>query len=236
MHAGFPEFQDEQHFMQIRFAGETFEPLLSGALFWPTKQTLLVADLHLEKLSSFASNGQLLPPYDTRLTLAALARDIADTNARRVICLGDSFHRDAGVHSLPCDDLTRIRTLTAASDWIWLAGNHDPSPHHLGGDCAETMTVGNVTLAHEPVKGTTGLIAGHLHPAARIMLGGRSVRRPCFAHDGHLLILPAYGVTTGSLNIMSPPFHGLWDWDRLHVTMLGRDRVYPVSTKRLVGN
>ena len=38
---------------------------------------LAVADLHLEKGSSFAARGQLLPPYDTAATLARLARLIA---------------------------------------------------------------------------------------------------------------------------------------------------------------
>ncbi len=235
MNAALPSLQDEIEFMQIRFAGEIFEPLLSGALFWPAQRTLLVADLHLEKMSSFAASGQLLPPYDTRSTLHALGRDIADTGASRVICLGDSFHRDEGVRSLPEEDRARITALTGSLEWIWLAGNHDPTPHQLGGECSTSIELGSVALTHEPTRGANGLIAGHLHPAARVMLGGRSVRRPCFAHDGRLLILPAYGVTTGSLNIMSQPFHGLWHWPDLKVTMLGRDRIYPVSIRRLVG-
>ena len=44
-------------------------PLLAdcaGALYWPEQNLLAVADLHLEKGSSFAARGQLLPPYDTR--------------------------------------------------------------------------------------------------------------------------------------------------------------------------
>jgi len=37
----------------IRFAGQNFEPLLSGALYWPTEQTLLVADLIFENAGKF---------------------------------------------------------------------------------------------------------------------------------------------------------------------------------------
>lgn len=224
-----------EDFMQIRFAGETFEPLLSGALFWPAERTLLVADLHLEKLSSFASTGQLLPPYDTRQTLALLARDIAETRPRRVVCLGDSFHRDEGTKSLSEEDLAQLRLLMDEPEWVWLAGNHDPAPHGLGGECVTSLSIGELVLQHEPERGSGYRMAGHLHPAARVMMGGRTVRRPCFAHDGRLLILPAYGVSTGSLNILAEPFRKLWDYSRLNVTMLGRDRVYPVSPKRLVG-
>jgi hypothetical protein len=39
-----------------------------GALYWPEQGLLAVADLHLEKGSSFAARGQLLPPYDTAAT------------------------------------------------------------------------------------------------------------------------------------------------------------------------
>ncbi len=45
---------------------------LSGALAWPARRLLAVADLHLEKGSAFASRGRLLPPYDTAATLARL--------------------------------------------------------------------------------------------------------------------------------------------------------------------
>ena len=45
---------------------------LSGALFWEEQSLLVVSDLHLEKGSSFAARGVLLPPYDTVATLAGL--------------------------------------------------------------------------------------------------------------------------------------------------------------------
>ena len=58
--------------MLLSFAGHTFEPLLSGALYWRAESMLLVADLHFEKFSSYARRGQMLPPYDTGLTLKRL--------------------------------------------------------------------------------------------------------------------------------------------------------------------
>ena len=74
-----------------------------------------------------------------------------------------------------------------------------------------------------------------LHPAARIHIKGRSVRRACFVHDRRLMLLPAYGAATGTLNILSPAFAGLFHLGQLEVTMLGRDRLYPVNPRRLVG-
>lgn len=226
---------EETETVFLRFGGEIFEPLPSGGLYWRAENTLLVADLHLEKFSSYARRGQLLPPYDTALTLKRLEADLVRTGAGQVIALGDSFHRDEGVATLLDADRLRLATLTDKARWTWLSGNHDPAPHALGGVCLPLLERGGLTLVHEPRRGIAGLVAGHLHPAAHLAINGRSVRRPCFVHDGRLLILPAYGSGTGTLNILGPAFMGLLDWPSLEVTMIGRGRVYPVSTKRLVG-
>ena len=218
----------------LRFAGHNFEPLPSGALFWHAQQTLLVADLHLEKMSSFARRGQMLPPYDTGMTLARLEADIRRTGALRVVSLGDSFHRDEGTTTLSEMDRARLDTMTDIAEWLWLSGNHDPKPHELGGRCLPMLELDGLTLSHHPARGTPGLMAGHLHPAAHIHIQGRSTRRPCFVHDNRLMILPAYGASTGSINILSPAFVGLFHFPQLEVVMLGKDRVYPVSPKRLV--
>ena len=105
----------------LRFAGEMFEPLPSGGLYWPARRTLLVADLHFEKFSSYARRGQLLPPYDTAMTLQRLEADIARTGAAEVIALGDSFHRDEGVASLLDADRLRLAALLGRTRWTWLS-------------------------------------------------------------------------------------------------------------------
>lgn len=219
----------------IGFAGHTFEPLASGALYWRDENMLLVADLHLEKMSSFARRGQMLPPYDTGLTLRRLERDLAETGAATLVALGDSFHRNEGTVSLQDMDRARLDGLMECCEWIWLSGNHDPAPHTLGGRCLARLAHRGLVLTHEPQRAAGTLIAGHLHPAARVLVNGRSVRRGCFVHDSRLMVMPAYGVSTGNLNILSPAFMGLFAWSEIKVTMMGRDRLYPVSPKRLVG-
>jgi DNA ligase-associated metallophosphoesterase len=219
----------------MRFANQVFEPLPSGALHWPAQKALLVADLHLEKLSSFARRGAFLPPYDTGMTLQRLATDLEKTGAAEIIALGDSFHRDEGTSTLLDADRLRLVALMGKARWTWISGNHDPSPHALGGICVTVLEREGLTLTHEPKRGPRGIVAGHLHPAARVAADGRSVRRPCFVHDGRIMILPAYGSSAGSINILSAPFFGLLDHGALEVTMIGRGRVYPVSPRRLIG-
>jgi uncharacterized protein len=219
----------------LRFAGHNFEPLPSGALYWRARETLLVADLHFEKMASFARRGQMLPPYDTAMTLTRLETDLRRTGARRLIALGDSFHRPEAATWLTPADRMRLDAITDAVECLWLSGNHDPAPHAIGGTCLAELELEGLVFTHEPKKGRTGLVAGHLHPAARIAMEGRSTRKPCFVHDTRLLILPAYGSSTGALNILSQAFLGLFHWPALEVVMLGRDRTYPVPVKRLVG-
>src|ERR1041384_574967 len=106
-------------------AGVTLHADCLGALYWAEQGLLIVADLHLEKGSSFAQRGQLLPPYDTTETLARLARLIAHYAPRAVIALGDNFQDGGGPARLSASDRTALIALQRGRDWIWTAGNHD---------------------------------------------------------------------------------------------------------------
>jgi DNA ligase-associated metallophosphoesterase len=218
----------------LTFRGHQFEALPSGALFWRAENALLVADLLLEKLSSFARRGSLLPPYDTGMTLRRLEADLDATGAAEVIALGDSFHRDEGTTTLLPADRLRLAALMNRARWTWISGNHDPAPHTLGGTCATVVERAGLTLIHEPTRNQQGVVAGHLHPSAHIAMNGRSVRRPCFVHDSRTFVMPAYGASAGTLNILAPAFVGLFHWPTLEVAMIGKGRVYPVSPKRLI--
>src|SRR6476646_2200436 len=120
------------------FAGETFLATTDGALYWPSQEVLLVADLHLEKASWFARLGQMLPPYDSLATLQALEADVERTEARRLYCLGDSFHDRLGCERLPEPARELLLSLTSRIDWIWIVGNHDSGfVDHCGGRIEE---------------------------------------------------------------------------------------------------
>src|SRR6266436_7897727 len=113
---------------QITVAGVAVVIDCAGALYWPDERVLAVADLHLEKGSSFAARGVLLPPYDTAATLARLAALIARYAPRVVVALGDSFHDGRGPARLADTDRATLRSLQHGRDWIWITGNHDPDP------------------------------------------------------------------------------------------------------------
>lgn len=211
---------------------------MSGALYWPGERALIVADLHLEKASSHAERGTLLPPYDTRETLERLATVIERYDPEVVISLGDSLHDRSAATRISSGDLAALRILQEDRRWIWVTGNHDPEiSHQLGGEVADRLTVGGLRLVHLPTEGhATHEIAGHLHPAARLSLYGHTLRRPCFVGNRLRLVLPAFGTFTGGLNVLDPAFLPLFGNDGFGVWMLGQEGVYPVATRQLYGD
>jgi DNA ligase-associated metallophosphoesterase len=215
----------------IEIEGERALCDASGALYFPGLGLLAVSDLHLEKGAAFARRRQLIPPYDTATTLARLAEVIAAYQPRIVVSLGDSFHDGAGAALMPGIFRAELARLIAGRDWFWVAGNHDPdAPEGVEGESVTEIAIGPLVFRHEPSRGPApGEIAGHLHPGARLVARGRSVRRRCFASDGRRMIMPAFGAYTGMLNVLDRAYAGLFDPGGLFACMLGRQRVYKVA-------
>jgi uncharacterized protein len=222
----------------ISVCGKVFVADQTGALYWRSQKALIIADLHLEKGSSYAARGQLLPPYDTRATLMRLAETIDRYDVACVIALGDSLHDSAAAARIQPDDLDILRIMQDDRRWIWVTGNHDPVvPATLGGEVVDELALEGLTLRHVPRPGRmTHEIAGHMHPAAKLSLYGSSLRRPCFVGNGLRLVLPAFGAFTGGLNVLDDAFVPLFGDDGLSVWMLGQEGLYPVATRQLRGD
>ncbi|MDZ4775679.1 MAG: ligase-associated DNA damage response endonuclease PdeM [Alphaproteobacteria bacterium] len=219
--------------LQFKIAGVDAEATAEGALWIESARTLVVSDLHFEKGSSFAVRGQMLPPYDTRATLQRLTLLFARLRPDTVISLGDSFHDRDGPGRMDAGDVATLRAMTAAADWVWIEGNHDPeAPTWLGGRAMERIAFGDLVLRHEPKAGDArGEIAGHLHPCAKVSARGRALRARCFATDGERLVMPAFGAYTGGLNVRDAAFDPLFPQGCVAL-MLGRTRVYAAPSSR----
>ena len=224
---------------EIRIGAGRFVADACGALWHERERTLTVADLHLEKGSSLARRGQMLPPYDTPATLTALSAAISLYDPLRVVSLGDGFHDAQGAARLAPDCRAALRALQAGRDWIWISGNHDPTaPPGLPGEHAESCEVGGVEARHEPMSELDGKaeMAGHLHPVARILLRGAGIRRRCFATDGRRCVLPAFGAYAGGLNLRDRAFADLFDRSRLEAILIGDERVHVFRMLALQGD
>ncbi len=185
----------------LTFAGHDWLVPAAPALFWPRHRALIVADLHLEKASSYAAGGQFLPPYDSAATLDALGPLARALGAAAIWCLGDSFHDPAANGRMPAAAAAALRRLTSAHAVTFVAGNHDG----LSGDCwggavADELVVDDVVLRHaaDPADPRPE-ISGHYHPKLRLRGGGGA--RRCFAVSASRMILPAFGSMAGGMDV-----------------------------------
>lgn len=212
---------------QIAVNGVVFTADRFGALYWPERRLLAVADLHFEKGSSYAASAQFLPPYDTVATLEKLAGCLERFAPRRVVCLGDSFHDGEAAGRLDGAARDRLAALMRGRDWIWIAGNHDPAPpQELGGEVLEELVEGAVVFRHQALdRRASGEISGHFHPKATVRRRGRAISLRCFAGDGERLILPAFGAYTGGLDIGAPAIRDVFRRSPT-LWLLGPDKLY----------
>jgi uncharacterized protein len=221
----------KQH--KIALGGVALVPDLSGALYVPDYETLIISDLHLEQGTSLARRGIHVPPFDTAITLKLLEDVVNNTIPKRLIFLGDSFHDGEGETRLDDAHIKTLRRLTAAHETIWICGNHDPEPPQaIGGQGAEMLILGPLTLRHEPSQSEYE-IAGHLHPGCGINQRGRRIYGKCFVGDDRRLIMPAFGAYTGGLSITSKAFDGLLNENAAQAYMIGRAAIHKFTMKRV---
>ena len=224
---------------EILLAGERFEALSCGALFWPARRLLAAADLHLGKCARAArSGGALLPPYETAETLARLEAAIAARAPETVALLGDSFDDAAAAARLDAEARARLAAMARGRRWIWIAGNHDPGPTARRPEAREEIrgaidaeigerrgefAIGPIRFRHHaradaPPAGTAEM-SGHYHPKAVMRIRGRQLSRRCFLYDARRVILPAFGAYSGGLDAADPALSQLLAPDAAALTL-----------------
>lgn len=189
----------------LDIAGETLHLLPQKALYWPREKTLFIADAHFGKAAAFRAAGVPLPPGSTRAQLARVDACMRETNAERIVFLGDFLHSKDARARETFERFAEWRKENAALSITLVRGNHDAHagdpPSSWDFECIdEGHTVGPFCLAHHPEPDLRGyVLAGHVHPAVR--LTGRandSVRLPCFWFGAYVAVLPAFGEFTGT--------------------------------------
>lgn len=221
--------------LPLRFNRHELHLDLSGALWFPAERALAVADLHLEKGSSYARHGQMLPPYDSALTLRRLQTAVTRFRPRTLVALGDSFHDKAAALRLAPADAAVIRNLSQTLDLVWVGGNHDPVPPvHLGGRGAAEIEIGGLLFRHEAARDYPGQpeISGHYHPVAALSVRGVGFRQRCFALGGKRMVLPAFGAYAGGLNVLDGAFMALFPGG-FEVAALGKEKLHRFLPERL---
>jgi len=184
--------------------GEDWTLLPEKAVYWATEKTLIVSDLHLGKISHFRKSGLAVPFNAKDKNLEELSFLLLNYDIEQVIFLGDLFHsKNNAATALYSELFDRFPDLHL----ILVKGNHDIFDNNvydeLSLDVVNSLTLGPFYFTHEPEEHKNLYnIAGHVHPAVRLLGKARSsMRLPCFYFSEFQAILPSFGVFTGSFTI-----------------------------------
>ena len=189
--------------LDIHLQGEALRLLTRRALWWPARQTLILADAHFGKAGVFRRQGVPLPSGGTAADLAELDRLLRQTGAARLLILGDFLH------AAPTSEEPWLQTF---SGWrathrqlriTVVAGNHDRGLERLPADWAldwqlRPLVDGPFVFRHDPEPMADGyVLAGHLHPVLRLRGRVDRLRLPVFWFADHVGVLPSFGSFTG---------------------------------------
>ena len=168
------------------YAAETLLADAAGVLYWPSRETLVVSDLHLEKGSASAARGYLAPPYDTRETLHCLAQaDYGKYDPRQVICLGDSFH-DCGADSRMAEsdkDILAGLMHRPPPGSGWPATTIPPRPIASADRWSTGWRSGRSFSSTRQSHAHTHEVSGHFHPKASTWVKSTKLSGRCFVID-----------------------------------------------------
>ncbi len=200
------------------------------AALLPASRTLLVADLHIGKSTSFRALGVPVPHGSDDESLTLLTTLIARHAPRHVVFLGDFLHAARSRTPAVLGALARWRALHRALPMTLVRGNHDaragdPPPSLALAVVDEPLAVEGLALCHHPEpRPGAYVLAGHVHPCVRIARGLDRLRLPCFRFDQAVGLLPAFGAFTGMQEVEAEGDERLY--------AIADDRVFALPMRR----
>lgn len=189
--------------IKIKHQNFTLHP--SGAVFWLEQSMLLIADVHLGKVTHFRKHGAAIPIIAAYENLEKLTEIVNHFQPKTVCFLGDLFH---SVLNSEWEDFTKWVDYIK-SHVILISGNHDVIPQYLFEDInvkvLEELKINNFYLTHHPTEHKTLFnFCGHIHPGVKLKGVGRQIiRLACFFKTKNQMIFPAFGNFTGK-HILEP--------------------------------
>lgn len=196
--------------MKIHIKGNDFELLPEKAVYWSDTATLLIADLHLGKVTHFRKEGIAIPSVALENNFHRLDSIVARTKAERILLLGDLFHSR---YNKEWERFSEWRNKHHAIEIQIVIGNHDILPQHLFHECnlavRPELEEDGFMFTHHPVSDDhEGLyvFCGHVHPVYCLRSSGKQhIKLPCFTVDPAQMILPSFGVFTGGYEMEIVP-------------------------------
>lgn len=195
-------------YLSIQLAGAELWLLAEKAVYYPAERALLIADAHFGKAAAYRRLGQPVPHGTTDDNIQRLDNLLAGYDCKHLIFLGDFLHAPESHAAGTLSAIQAWRERHASLAITLIRGNHDrragDPPAELRIEVVpEPLLLGPFSLQHEPDPHPTHhVLAGHVHPAYRLLGRGRQrLRLPCFYVQSNVSLLPAFGAFTGGMNI-----------------------------------
>ncbi|NBL63652.1 ligase-associated DNA damage response endonuclease PdeM [Flavobacterium sp. NST-5] len=183
----------------IKINDNTFVLHSKGAVFWEEKKALLIADVHLGKVSHFRKHGVAVPKIAVSKNFTRLTEVVDYFNPESVIFLGDLFHSSKNSEWHLFVEWSNC----CVAEIILIAGNHDviakENYDKISVKVFKELEIDGFLLTHHPTE-REGFFnfSGHIHPGIKLRgFGGHHVKLPCFFQKENQMILPAFGEFTG---------------------------------------
>ncbi len=179
-------------------------------MFWEAQQALVLADTHFGKAATFRNRGIPVPTGTTDVMLNRISANLAQTGATKIYFLGDFVHSYARYQTDFISELVQWRKTYWHIEMTLIMGNHDRGQTALFEQLnlsvvQEPLLIGGLALCHFPetrVPAGTYCLAGHLHPAVKVVGAGDLLAKiPCFYFGPRVGVLPAFGEFTGTMKI-----------------------------------
>ncbi len=190
-------------FIELEIKDERLLLTAGRALVWPSKELIIIADLHLGKTALFRQHGMAIPSSVQENDLENISKLLAQFPSRKLIVVGDMFHQD---FNNDIQSFFNWRNSFDALEIILVEGNHDKLPASFYKKLDITLVQQYLDIApFRFVHKTPKLpledlitISGHLHPGVRLIgKAKQGMRLPCFTLTESAMVLPAFSLFTG---------------------------------------
>ena len=189
--------------MTITIRSTSIKLLAERAIYLPSHQMLVMADLHLGKLVHFRRKGLFVPRIEINEDLILLENLIREHKPKVVVFLGDLFHSETNSdYQQFANAISRYPEV----QFLLTKGNHDILSPSLFTQInmqvvEELLLPDKIILCHQLPKDSKDghfYITGHIHPGYLFHGKARQTfRLPCFHQNQNGLTLPAFGKHTG---------------------------------------
>ena len=216
----------------INFNNHKFQISKEGILFWFDKQIAIIADLHLEKGSSFGPSGQFLPPYDSEETLKKILNTIKDHKIKKIILLGDTFHDKNAISRMSEKVTFLFRSLIEKYEVVFILGNHESKLEISQINFLNEYVIDDIHFIHEALQTSVFQISAHFHPVATVKSNIKKITAKCLLHTNNHIILPSIGQYTGGLNITNPVLKPFLN-NKSKIYMFTKKSIYKFTSKEI---